>query len=96
MDNKTEFAVNDRVVAVKGDFPGLKKGETGTVVGYDYWGLPIIDWDDFNSDRHDCDGMVKSGHGWYIDTTYIRHVSPKDLGELPSLEVIDTKFLFGM
>lgn len=95
MDN-TEFAIKDRVVAVKGDDLGLKIGETGTVVGHDYWGCPIVAWDDFNSARHDSDGMVRSGHGWYIDTTYIRHVSPKDLGELPSLEVIDTKFLFGM
>lgn len=90
-----DFCVGDRVVSILEDFPGLKKGEYGTVVKISEDGMPIIKWDEFCGSRHDADGSILYGHGWFVSNDYIELVigQVEDLGRLP--EDNDIKFLFG-
>lgn len=88
------FQVGDRVISLVGDFPGLEEGELGTIVEFDDFGEPIIRWDRYNDVRHNADGVVTSGHGWFVDRCMICHVEPPDLGEFPENNSLND-FLFG-
>ena len=87
----------DRVISLIDDFPGLELGECGTYVGTDVYGNYLnIRWDKFNDKRHDGDGEVETGHGWFVDRSSVQCVV-EDLGELPSVKhpnMIDN-ILFG-
>lgn len=93
-----EFNIGDRVRSKTNDFPGLKIGEYGTVIGYDVWDEPVVEWDEFNKDRHDCDGLTKEGHGWFMSSRHLELVYDcRDLGQLPESDgSVMTKFLFDM
>lgn len=80
------FQINDRVCSLFDDFPGLRKGEYGTVVRITEYGNIIVHWDEFNKHRHDADGDTPEGHGWFIDASQIKFAEPNDLGELPGNE----------
>lgn len=86
------FCVGDRVQSIIEDSPGLQKGEYGTVTKIRKDGMLIIKWDKFCESRHDSDGSIPYGHGWFIANELLKHV-PHDFGELP--ESHDIKFLFG-
>lgn len=87
----------DRVISIREDLPGLSAGEYGTFVGYDrYGGYLNIEWDDFNPHRHDGDGLVKDGHGWFVDEMYVTILGPDDLGELPECDEESSSILFGL
>lgn len=89
--------MGDRVCSLVDDFPGLTEGELGTVVGFGYWGDPVVEWDEYNSQRHDADGMTKSGHGWFINKSEICFADPEDFGDLPEFDGSDvSKFLFDL
>lgn len=88
------FYVGDRVQSIIEDFPGLEIGEYGTVVKIREDGIPIIKWDKFCDARHDADGSIPNGHGWFIlnDSIELVRGQVEDLGKLP--ENNDIKFLF--
>lgn len=90
-----DFYVGDRVVSILEDYPGLEKGEYGTVVKVRNDGVPIIKWDKFCESRHDADGSIPQGHGWFVLNDFIELAKGQveDLGKLP--EDNDIKFLFG-
>ena len=93
--NKCQLFVGDRVKSLINDPPGLKKGELGTIIKEDDYGDPMIEWDEYNEHRHDGDGSIKDGHGWYIGTKWIELAAAKDLGEFEHSEAGNiTNFLF--
>ena len=85
-NGEMNFQINDRVCSLFNDFPGLRKGEYGTVVRISDYGDPIIHWDEFNEHRHNADGDTPQGHGWFINKSEIKFAEPNDLGELPGNE----------
>ena len=93
-----KYSVGDRVVSLIDD-SALFVGETGVVVKTQGRRPPVIEWDEFNPERHDSDGLVPNGHGWYIfDNNHITlDMSPKeDLGEFtPNLAPDSIASLFG-
>lgn len=94
-----ELVKGARVISTHADAPGLKKGEYGTFVGYSDWGDIVIKWEEFNRARHDSDGMVPSGHGWYINEKCIELVPASicDLGEFSLCDKHEVEsILFGL
>ena len=89
------FCVGDRVQSIIEDYPGLQKGEYGTVTKIRTDGMLIIKWDEFCESRHDADGSIPYGHGWFVSNGCIKLVvgQVEDLGEPP--EDNNIKFLFG-
>lgn len=91
------FSIGDRVGSKINDCPGLEFGERGTIVGYDCWDSPIVEWDEYNPNRHDADGLTKDGHGWFVPCDYLELIfDDHDLGQLPEASPADIKFLFDM
>lgn len=88
------FCVGDRVQSTIEDFPGLEKGEYGTVIKILDTGDAYIRWDEYNENRHDGYGDIPNGHGWFVGKKWLKHIPPNDFGELP--ESHDIKFLFDM
>ena len=91
-----KFNIGDRVRSVEDHGPALRIGETGTVIGTDFWGDPLVQWDEYHPDKHSSDGEVPDGHGWFIGEGWIERIEIcSDLGELPTVGHTDmTKFLF--
>ena len=82
-----KFQVGDRVKSLLTDTPGLYYGEYGTIIKLRERATPVIEWDAYNPSRHDCDGRVKHGHGWFVyENSQIGLVRQcQDLGELPKI-----------
>ena len=78
------FASGDRVVCVNTYFGGVKKGEQGTVVHYapSGSGLVGVKWDMHRKQRHDLDGSVEHGYGWYLPEHCIELLPAEDYGEI--------------
>lgn len=93
-----DFQVGDRVRSLFDDYPGLDYGEYGTVVKIRKMNTPVIEWDEFNPERHDCDGKVRKGHGWYVyENSQIELIHPcQDLGDICGAHMDVNKFIFGM
>ena len=80
-----KYNVGDRVVCIRAYGEGALVGDTGTVVKvreYDE-DSPIIHWDEYRRCRHDANGIVPDGHGWFINGTSIELCKVKDHGEFP-------------
>lgn len=93
------FQVGDRVKSLLSDLPGLDSGEYGTIIKLRERATPVIEWDTYNPSRHDCDGRVKHGHGWYVyENSQIELVHQcQDLGELPKINANEvSNILFGV
>lgn len=93
------FQVGDRVRSLLDDIPGLHYGEYGTIVKLRDRGTPVIEWDTYNPLRHNCDGSVTNGHGWFVyENSQIELVySCQDFGELPEININELSgVLFGM
>lgn len=89
------FNIGDRVRTTNDYGTALRKGETGTVIGYDIWNDPMVHWDEFNEERHKYDGEVPDGHGWYILNGWIELIDEcRDLGDIARNEIDMRKFLF--
>lgn len=89
-----DFCVGDRVQSTIEDFPGLKKGECGTVIKILDDGDAYVRWDEYNPSRHDGYGDIPNGHGWFVGKKWLKHILFNDFGALP--ENHDIKFLFDM
>ena len=91
-----DFQVGDRVKNLLDDSPGLDYGEYGTIVRLRECATPVIEWDDFNPKRHNCDGEVKVGHGWFVYcNSQIELVHQcQDLGDICNTHMDISKFLF--
>lgn len=91
------FKNGDRVRSIKDWSPALREGDLGTVIDEDLWGDPMIYWDEYNEERHNYDGEVPVGHGWFIDESWIELVEEcDDLGEFtPNLAQDSIADLFG-
>lgn len=78
----TDYCVGDRVICVKEYGPGAVPGDMGTVVKvYDSpSAAPLIHWDAYREVRHEGDGSIPSGHGWFVYPQHIEPVAP-DLGD---------------
>ena len=93
--DKSKWQVGDRVVCVKTYPPGLRKGDTGTVVRADVGKVLIVHWDEYVSARHSASCNVPDGHGWYLhDESEIALLEPEDLGEI-NLKGADISCMFG-
>ena len=91
------FSIGDRVRAKINDVPGLRIGEYGTIVSFGVWDDAVVEWDEYNPDRHDADGLTKDGHGWFVSGNYLELIlDDRDLGQLPEASPADIKFLFDM
>lgn len=88
-----DFCVGDRVESTIKDFPGLEKGEYGTVIKILDDGDAYVRWDEYNPRRHDGYGDIPNGHGWFVGKKCLKHILSNDFGALP--ENHDIKFLFG-
>lgn len=74
------FKIGDRVRYI-GGFCLIKikpDEDEGTVVIVDGDSVGV-EWDR-NVDGHDCDGLCKSGHGWYIGKESVKLVGRKSEG----------------
>lgn len=90
-----KYQSGDRVRMIESYPPGVKTGDCGTFIMYDEYNRPVIRWDDYGSWKHDADGMVEMGHGWFVGEKQFELISAVDLGALPETESFDiTKFLF--
>lgn len=78
------YESGDRVVCVKTYFGGVLKGERGTVVHYapSGSGLVGVKWDTCRKQRHDLDGSVERGYGWYLPEYCIEPLPVEDYGEI--------------
>ena len=60
------FQIGDRVVLNAGyRYMSLPADMAGTVVGFSGDISYAVDFDDWEN-GHDCDGLARPGHGWYI------------------------------
>lgn len=93
-----KYAVGDRVVCIHEYGEGASVGDTGTVVRvreYDEES-PIIHWDEYRKCRHDANGIVPDGHGWFIPGTRIQLCKAQDYGEFaPNLAPASMSDLLG-
>lgn len=90
------FQVGDRVRSLLCDYPGLDYGECGTIIKLRECTTPVIEWDEFNPERHNCDGLVMNGHGWFVyKNSQIELIHQyEDLGEICDTHMDISKFLF--
>lgn len=91
-----DFQVGDRVKSLIDDTPGLYYGEFGRIIKLRKCNTPVIEWDEYNPERHTCDGMVAAGHGWYVyHNSQIELVHQyEDFGNIERSDFDMTKFLF--
>lgn len=90
-----EFSIGDRVRAKFSDCPGLEVGECGTVVGFSALDDAVVEWDEFNPERHNADGLTSEGHGWYTHDDMLEFAYLDfDLGEFPEADSEGMKLLF--
>ena len=90
------YKVGDRVRSLLNDYPGLSADECGTIVKLRKANTPVIEWDKFNRERHDCGGLVTNGHGWYVySNSHIELIHQcEDLGDICDTHMDVSKFLF--
>ena len=70
---KLKNVINGQRVVLKVDYDHLRAGATGTIVGRGSVETNIaVKWDNPKSDYHDCKGLCKDGHGWYVTPKSIR------------------------
>lgn len=72
------FKAGDRVMYTGRNYPEIKNGEKGTVVGYSEWDEVEIQWDGFNPGRHDCSNNMPMGHGWYVSNSELAAIGCED------------------
>ena len=90
MDRK--FNIGDRVVCVQKYQSGCFPGEFGVVTKYDWQGRCGVKFDNFYAKRHNLQGTVPNGHGWWIPEGYLTIQPQVDLGEFESDGNLDNLF----
>lgn len=78
------FQAGDRVVCINTYFGGVIRGEHGTVIHYapSSSGNVGVKWDMYREQRHNLDGSVERGHGWYLPERCIELLPAEDYGEI--------------
>lgn len=91
-----DFQVGDEVRSLLDDYPGLNYGECGTIIKLRKQNTPVIEWHEFNPERHSCDGLVMNGHGWFVyEDSQIELIRRcEDLGDICDTHMDVSKFLF--
>lgn len=72
---RTKFYVGDRIEYIS-DTKRIRKGYKGTIVGLygdDVDTILNIDWDKY-IDGHSCEGLARQGHGWNINSLYVKQI----------------------
>lgn len=90
------FKVGDRVRCIHG-YSGVRKWELGVVQRITGGGSGFCDisvkWDEFNSYRHNNDGLCERGHGWMVSASDLELVYEViDLGNLPAPDDVSELF----
>lgn len=77
-----KFKVGDRVKCICDYGEGATVGDTGTVVGGSGDWAVYVKWDMYREQRHNLDGSVERGHGWYLPERCIELLPAEDYGEI--------------
>lgn len=85
-----------RVTGVE-KYGGHTPGECGTVLHFTRDGhRAVIRWDNFESQRHNGDGTVQHGHGWWVPYELLQIAEQVDLGDFSeSTTEVSIEDLFG-
>ena len=93
-----EFKQGDRVrINPATKYTGrISHSDVGTIQGKECSDSYYIRWDHHNEWKHNNGRLCDRGHGWIVRGKYLTLDAPDDLGEFPTPDCLDTKFLFGM
>lgn len=78
-------------------YGGPYPDECGTFLRYNKFNKKaVIEWDEYVTTRHNADGTVTSGHGWWVPTPLLELAEQIDFGDItPNLAPDSIPDLFG-